>query len=71
MNRILISAAVASVVSSGAALAHPGHIAEAAGHSHWMEYAMAFTLVSLAAVAIGAILRGQSSSGGDDDRRSP
>lgn len=51
MKRLLITAAVAAPVFSAAAVAHPGHVVEAAGHAHWLEYGALIAFVSLAAVA--------------------
>ena len=46
----------------GAALAHPGHIAEAAGHGHWIGLAAAGIAIGLAIWA-GLKGGGQSESG--------
>jgi len=47
ISRILI--ALGALAIPGAALAHPGHIDEAAGHSHWLA------LVILGGFAIAAL----------------
>jgi hypothetical protein len=39
------------VVLSAPALAHPGHLIEQSGHSHWV--ALAATLLAAAIVAVG------------------
>lgn len=46
--RRTIPLALAALLPAIAAEAHPGHVAEAAGHSHWLAVALV-----LAAAAIG------------------
>ncbi|WP_425053224.1 DUF6732 family protein [Psychromarinibacter sp. S121] len=47
---------IAASLLPGAALAHPGHLAEAAGHNHWIGLA---ALGAAVAVAGWAILKGR------------
>jgi hypothetical protein len=43
--------ALSFVILSAPALAHPGHLAEQSGHSHWV--ALAATLLAAAIVVVG------------------
>jgi hypothetical protein len=38
MNRIRLPLAAAVSLAATAALAHPGHVEHAAGHSHWLSW---------------------------------
>lgn len=51
---VLLTAALAP----GATLAHPGHVAEIAGHAHWIGLAAVLGAAGLAALIWGA--RGES-----------
>lgn len=43
---------------SAPALAHPGHVAEQAGHSHWLAVGLVLAAAGVATFAIGrAVLR--------------
>lgn len=48
--------ATASLVT-GAALAHPGHVAESGGHSHWLTYGAAAVAVVIIAGALVVLRR--------------
>ncbi len=57
MTRILTGAV--SVLAPGAALAHPGHLADLAGHSHWVAGAAVGAAI-LAGLWAGLKGRGKS-----------
>ena len=47
-----IAASALTFAASAPALAHPGHVAEQAGHSHWLAYGAAGLAV---AIGLGAV----------------
>lgn len=49
MTRSRLPICLAASLLTGAAWAHPGHIDEVAGHSHWLAYGAAAVAVTLAA----------------------
>ncbi len=48
-----ITASAFALAASAPALAHPGHVAEQAGHSHWLAYGAAALAV---VIGLGAAL---------------
>ena len=52
------------ILTASPALAHPGHIADLAGHGHWIGAAAAGAAI---AIAIWAGLKGKSTPEGEAD----
>ncbi|PHR19982.1 MAG: hypothetical protein COA37_15870 [Hoeflea sp.] len=62
--RIFAISAVFSVLGTGAAFAHGGHVGDLAGHSHWVGWAAA---AAAGAVAAWAIKRGNKAKASDKE----
>lgn len=60
MKRTLITAALIAAGSS--AVAHPGHFAEMAGHSHWLEYAAIGAFIAFVCVSVALARRNAASA---------
>jgi len=45
--------ALPALFAAAPALAHPGHVAEQAGHAHWLALAALAAAVAIAAVGVG------------------
>lgn len=50
---------IAALVAAGTAQAHPGHLAEAAGHSHWLGAAAIGAAIAL---GLWAALKGRKAA---------
>ena len=48
---------IAAWLPAGVAWAHPGHVDQAAGHSHWLAYGAAALALLIAAGAVALALR--------------
>ncbi|RVT87320.1 hypothetical protein DXV76_04355 [Rhodobacteraceae bacterium CCMM004] len=65
MRRII---AVPALILPAAALAHPGHVAESAGHTHWIAAA---AIAAAAAVTVWQVLRIRRRDRGAAERKAP
>lgn len=57
-----------AIIAAGRAAAHPGHLAEAAGHNHWIGLAAIGTAVAVAVWAGLKGRRGDAAEPSDEDR---
>lgn len=54
MNRFRLPLTLALSTLSAAAFAHPGHVEEVAGHSHWLSWGAGAAALLIAAGALAA-----------------
>ena len=57
MIRIHVVALIAALTATTSAWAHPGHVDEVAGHSHWLAYGAAALAVVIAVWAVLTMMR--------------